>query len=183
MYMCFIKLTIMVCLLSLCGQSSYGQEIEGKWKCSKEMFKAWGLRYASMNGKVKFKDDKTFKMVVKGRSHMGHKFWRKRNITIKVKGTYTMKKDSLVLVTDSDNVKCYVDPGIENPVNSSRYEKFERLGTWNPVERRYEREMTMCKHHAQAVKKQMYGIWNKGYRLEQPDEKHLKLGKDIVLEK
>lgn len=187
MYVLLVKLAIMFGLLGMFNQNTYGQEnnnrLSGKWKCSKEMFKEWGFRYAVMRGKVSFKEDNTFKVKVKGRSHMGHKFWRKRTITIKIKGLYSMKNDSLVLIADSANVKCYVDPDIDNPVNTPRYEMYERIGTWNPLERRYSKELTQCRFHEEAVRKKMIEIWNKGYMMELPDKNLLKLGKGIILEK
>lgn len=186
MYMFLSRAVLTVCLLCFClTQNSYGQEITGKWKCSKEMFEEWGLRYASMKGKVRFYKDKSFKVVVKGRSHLGHKFWTFRNINIKINGIYTLRNDSLVMSVKPEKLKCYVDPGIDDPRLSPYYDKWlERSrSTWNSAETFYESYVTQTDFHEQVVWEKMFGIWNNEYLFEQTDNEHLRLGKEIILER
>lgn len=175
------KMAMAVCLLYLCfSQDAYSQEICGKWKCSKEMFDVWGLRYATMRGKVIFKKNKTFKVVVKGR----HQMDQLRNIYIKLTGIYALKNDSILMYVKPESIKCYADPGVDDPRFTKRYEEWleSGRGTWDAAGTLYEGYVTETDFHEQAVWNKMFGIWNNKYRIARIYKNHLRLGKEIILE-
>lgn len=177
----FSKTIIAFLFILSIPQLSYCQKNTGKWKCSHEMFEQWKLGYTSIKGNVRFKSNKTFRATVEGRSLLGHKFYPHRTISIKIKGTYVVKNDSIFLKTNINHIKCYVDPGVEDPSLSPFYEKSLEHTTWDSSRLKYEGFVFDSEVNEQSVREKMNIIWNSSYLLEHPDKNHLRIGKYIVL--
>lgn len=199
------KVRITICLICLfLPQMSFSQDICGKWECPDEMYQYWG--YKAGKAHITFKNNNTFVLKVKGRSMMGSKFWPHRGMSIKAKGLYTAKNDSIYFYIRQEDIKCHVTAGKEDPAMSPKhnnrfnpvyspaivhrkednYDYYEKniksRTTWDGREVYYDSEVRMCDFQRIAMINQMLDFFElKKYSFKRISQDSLRLGKKFVI--
>ena len=195
---------ILICLICLLlPQMAFSQDIIGEWECPDGMYQYWG--YKTGKAHITFKKDNTFVLKIKGRN-MIRAGGKHRRLSVKVKGLYTEKKDSMYFYVNQKDIKCYITPGKEDPVMSPQqpgnhyppymtnkmkrkienydyYQKHIRPRiTWDSREGHYDSELRICNFQRIAVINQMLDFFEcKRYSFEKISQDSLRLGKKFVI--
>ena len=101
----FIITIGLICLLL--PQASFSQDIYGEWECPDGMYQYWG--YKTGKAHITLKKDNTFVLKIKGRN-MIRAGGKHRRLSVKVKGLYTEKKDSMYFYENQKDKKCNITP-------------------------------------------------------------------------
>ena len=197
----FIITIGLICLLL--PQASFSQDIYGEWKCPDEMYQYWG--YKTGKAHITLKKDNTFVLKIKGRN-MIRAGGKHRRLSVKVKGLYTEKKDSMYFYVNQKDIKCNITPGKEDPVMSAerpsyyyppyvtnemkrKYEDYEYYEknikprtTWDDREVYYNSELRLCEYQRIAIINQMLDFFEcKRYSFKKISQDSLRLGKKFVI--
>ena len=190
----------LVCLLL--PVESFSQDICGEWKCPDGMYQYWGYKVGKAN--ITFKKNNTFTLKVKGRNmRVGGK---RRRMSVKVKGFYTAKKDSMYFYVNLKNIKCHVTSGEEDPVMSPqlsdnhypayvtnsekrKYEDYEHYEknikprtTWDGREVRYNSGLRVSEFQRVAIINQMLDFFEcKRYSFKEINQDSLRIGKEFIV--
>ena len=198
----FIITIGLICLLL--PQASFSQDIRGEWKCPDEMYQYWGYKAGKAN--ITFNKDNTFVLKVKGRNMRIGLAGKHRRLSVKVKGYYTEKKDSMYFYVNPKNIKCNITSGKEDPVMSPQlssnyyppyvtnemkrkiedYDYYEKniksRITWDSREDRYDSELRICEIQRIAVINQMLDFFEcKRYSFTKISQDSLRIGKKFVI--
>lgn len=147
-------------LFSLSIQLAFAQQIVGKWKCSQETLLEMGLGYTNIKGKCLFKKDGTFYITIKGRSLLGHDFWKYRTMYAKAKGKYILDGNSITTKVCLQDIHVYVEPGMEDPELNTKEGEADKRTTWDSASRKYETVLFHCEVQEQTIKDKMFDFWN-----------------------
>lgn len=173
---------IFIIILSIFTLQLSAQQLEGKWKCSKEMLLNMGIGYASINGKCHFKNDGTFTFVIKGRSLLGHKFWKYRTMYAKAKGHYII--NSKGFSTRISDIKVNVEPEMDNPEFDPKELEKRKITTWDAASTRYENIRINCEVQEQTIKERILNLWTcRNIPIYYPSKKSINIGSIIDLRK
>ncbi len=204
-FMSLNRIHIIICLICLfLPQMSFSQDICGKWECPDGMYQYWGYEVGKAH--ITFKKNNTFVLKVKGRNMMGNKFWPHRSMSVKAKGLYTAKNDSIYFYIRQEDINCHVTANKENPIMSperenrynsvhlpaivhrkeDNYEYYEKnikpRTTWDGREVHYDSELRICDFQRIAVINQMLDFFEcKRYSFEKISQDSLRLGKKFVI--
>lgn len=174
-----------ICLLYLFSLNlSFAQQLIGKWKCSEDTMLEMGLGYKSISGKCHFKKNGTFTIRIKGRSLLGHKFWRYQTMSAKVKGKYILDGNNITSMINTDAIKVDVDSGMEDPELNQKTKEAEKYTTWDSARRTYEMELYYCGVQEQVIKEKILNLWtwNK-LQISHADTGNIYIGNMIMLKK
>lgn len=174
-----------VCLLCFCfAQEASCQDVIGKWKCTNEMFDMWNLGYSYIKGNVQFKNDNTFVVKVKGKKLSKSVYAKEWSLALKVKGTYTIKNDSILLSAPSNAIDCTVDPDMEDPnLSLSDYQllNIARSNAYDGAGAEYRNQTTQCSFQELAIIEKVLPVWNDNVVFVFHGKKNLQIGEKIIL--
>jgi len=199
----FLTITVsLICLLF--PQESFSQDILGKWECPEGMYQYWG--YKTGKAHITFKKDNIFILKIKGRRTRQKGTTAPRPMSVKVKGFYMVKNDSMYFYVTPKHIKCNVTAGKEDPALSPaqldrqypshwstsmkrKYEDYDFYTenirsefTWDSRELFYDSELLQCEFKRIAVINQMLDFFQlKRYSFKEISQDSLRLGKKFII--
>lgn len=180
----FLTITVsLICLLF--PQESFSQDILGKWECPEGMYQYWG--YKTGKAHITFKKDNIFILKIKGRRTRQKGTTAPRPMSVKVKGFYMVKNDSMYFYVTPKHIKCSVSAGEEDPALSPTqfdfYKKYIRSETtWDSRELFYDSELLQCEFKRISVINQMLDFFQlKRYSFKELSQDSLRLGKEFII--
>lgn len=138
------------------------QDITGKWEVSKEYFSKWNFGYTEVKGHCRFYSNGKFKCILKYRSLFGfdggHK-GRPRTAYTKIAGTYNIKNNTITSKVQDDDLKCYVESGMDDP-DITDENLSAPFSLWGSRRVKYRQDLQECLLQENVMKRELLQIWN-----------------------
>ena len=184
----------LVIMLTFSFSRTRAQDIVGKWKCSEEFLGSLGFNSDRMSGQCRFKKDGTFEVKINGRkivSYVADAYSSpqirdspssQRLMTVRIKGTYQVKDDSISTTVSPDGVYCYIEAGdYPEPVDIRDSKMTMEL---KDIEQQiFENRQSEADRKSDAIKKKMLQFWQWDKEPVRMTKRHLMIGYKAMLKK
>ncbi len=185
----FISILI-ISIVSPC----FPQGIRGTWKCTEEFLSSIGFKSGRISGQCKFKKDGTFEVKINGRKSVSYVAdaysspqirdspSSQRLMTVRIKGTYQVKDDSISTTVSPDGVYCYIEAGdYPEPVDIRDSKMTMEL---KDIEQQiFENRQSEADRKSDAIKKKMLQFWQWDKEPVRMTKRHLMIGYKAMLKK